>query len=131
MNKLVKKDEILTLDLLNSFECDSIFASGTFMDSYDDIPLCCPISNKEVKWIALKGMRQKNNGISDWCIYASNPHYSLLDFIDLQIFHGAKEIPDLFWSDEVIKKVGDKISFENNIRKLVPCDDDVFKLYRY
>src|SRR5689334_6013146 len=60
--KPMNEGQTLSLELLDSFPCDEVFARGTFMDSLDDIPLCSPISNKPVYWVAVKGMRHKLNG---------------------------------------------------------------------
>jgi len=53
-------------------------------------------------WVAVKG------GIDDWAIYTH------------------------LWQDlEEVARSGDKVTFEGNIRSLVPCTDEVFALYRY
>ena len=55
------------------------------------------------KWIASRG------GIYDWAIYA-----------------GYEE-----WSYERVKDHGDKITTESVIKRLVPCTDEAFEMYRY
>ena len=61
------------------------------------------LTNKEIKWVAVRGR------IHDWAIY-----YGLVD-----------------WSTERIKREGDKVFTKELIKKLVPCDVEAFKLYRY
>jgi hypothetical protein len=56
-----------------------------------------------LKMVAVRG------NIYDWCIYV-----------------GKKE-----QSFEEIAKVGDKISGKYLIKRLVPCDEEAFKMYRY
>lgn len=57
----------------------------------------------KVRWLAKKG------GIVDWCIY----------------YHHAEH------DEEYVKSYGDKVFTKDTIRDLVPCTDEVFKLYRY
>jgi hypothetical protein len=132
--KPMNEGQTLSIELLDSYPCDEIFARGTFMDSLDDIPLCCPISNKLVHWVAVKGMRHKLNGHSDWCIYASNPHYTFEDLVQIKAFHILQGLePDdfeLHWTDTMVKNIGDKISLEKNIKKLVPCTERAYERYR-
>lgn len=56
-----------------------------------------------VRWLAKRG------GIADWAIYYHRKEYEL----------------------EWIKDYGDKCVTEKIIKKLVPCDEDTFKAYRY
>lgn len=58
-------------------------------------------TGKKVGWVAVRG------GIHDWSIYAENPYTGI-------------GYPN-----------GDKVTGEANIKKLVPCDDEAFKMYRY
>jgi hypothetical protein len=60
------------------------------------------------KWVAVRG------GIHDWAMYLANP-YSL-------------GFEDSFLA---VKKFGNKIVDEEIIKKLVPCDDEAFEMYRY
>ena len=78
-----------------------IFARGETTDS----PEGCNITNSGdlLRWVAVRG------GIHDWAIYC---HFA-----------------DKDW--EWIRLNGDKIYNENNIRKIVECDDESFKMYRY
>ena len=59
-------------------------------------------SGKMLGWVAVRG------GIHDWAIYCSIN-------------------PDPEW----IKRMGDKIHYENHIRKLVKCDNEAFGMYRH
>lgn len=109
---------MLTLETLKSFPPGEIFQTGTFIDSKEpgegNVALCLPISNKKVRWVAVKGRLDK---LCDWCIYAENPHYQGTDYE--------------FIAFEDIKRRGDKIMGEANIKKLIPCSDEVFERYRY
>ena len=90
----------LTLEKLKAMKPDTIFASGTEIDS----PKGISISNtgKQLRWIAVRG------GIHDWAIYV---HFS--------------DKPE-----DWIRDYGDKIHMELNIRKCVDCDDEAYKMYR-
>jgi len=56
-----------------------------------------------LRWVAKKGWA------NDWVIYC---HWDYHD-------------------EEWIEQHGDKVTAEYHIKKCVPCDDEVFKLYRY
>jgi hypothetical protein len=110
-----KKMIVLTTEALDLMPPDKIFMRGSFIDSKepgdDKIALCFPISNKMVRWVAVRG------DISDWCIFCENPHYQGTEWE--------------FRSFEDVKNRGDKIIMDINIKKLVPCTDEAFKRYRY
>lgn len=93
----------LTLQQLKDMQ-PGIFAQGLTIDD----PTGCNIASTgiEIKWVAVRG------DIHDWCIYTDNPY-----------------MPQ--YSYEAVRDMGDKISSENNIKKLVPCDDEAFAMYRY
>jgi len=95
------KKGILTLEQLKAMPPDTIFATGTAMDNKNGLFMAN--TNKELRWVAVRG------GIWDWAIYCH--------FADKTI--------------EWISNWGDKVIMENNIRKLVPCDDEAFQMYRY
>lgn len=60
------------------------------------------VYHKEIRWVAVRG------GIHDWAIY-----YHLSE------------------NDEYfIKTQGDKMFTESVIKRLVPCDDESYKIYR-
>jgi len=111
--------KVLTLKELKSMEPNSIFAQGTFLDS----PEGCNIADTGlmVRWVAVRG------GIHDWAIYCQNP-YSMEDTtIGDTTYFGNSGV----WDWQMIADQGDKITSEENIRKLVPCDNESFKMYRY
>jgi hypothetical protein len=78
-----------------------VFAKGESVDTPDG----CNMTGSGVmlRWVASRG------DVHDWCIYI------------LEAWHD--------W--QVVKDVGDKVCMEENIRKLVPCTDDAFAMYRY
>lgn len=92
---------MLTLEKLNEIEPGTIFATGKAFDNANGVHLAN--TGKLLKWIAVKG-----HGHNDWCIYA---HFAEHD-------------------EQYIKSQGDKVGFESNIRRCVPCDDEVLALYR-
>ena len=57
----------------------------------------------DVKWVAVRG------GIEDWAIYYNHARYDY----------------------ESIAKFGDKVFDEKVIRKLVPCTNEAWKMYRF
>lgn len=59
---------------------------------------------KPVKWVAVRG-----NGYPDWALYYNHPNIPL----------------------ELVISNGDKAFTPNAIRKLVPCTDEAFKMYRF
>ncbi|MBA7471382.1 hypothetical protein ES707_06688 [subsurface metagenome] len=79
----------------------TVFAGGVLPNSPKG--LFMSPTGGELHWLAIKGYA------NDWCIYCS------------WSFH------NIDW----IKAHGDKVVTEINIRKCVPCDDEVFKAYRY
>lgn len=56
-----------------------------------------------VRWVAVRG------DIHDWAIYFSHPSWEL----------------DRIWLE------GEKVMTEEEIKKLVPCDDEAFSMYRH
>jgi len=78
-----------------------VFVCGEIIDS----PLGCNMmgSGEMLKWVAVRGR------IHDWCIYVGRAGSSFED----------------------IAREGDKVYDKNNIRKLVKCNDEAFKMYRY
>jgi len=92
---------MLDKQMLEAMPPDCIFATGTTMDNENGLFMAN--TGKQLRWIAIRG------GYYDWAIYC---HFSNRD---------------INW----IARQGDKVTMENNIRKLVPCDDEAFKLYRY
>jgi len=78
-----------------------IFAKGETIDSPDGINM--ENSGQQLKWVAVRGL------IHDWAIYCHLTDYSY----------------------EVVRDVGNKVTGEQNIKRLVSCDDEAFKMYRY
>ena len=92
---------MLTLKDLKAMQPDLIFRSGVVIDSPEGINMTR--SGKQLRWVAVRG------GIWDWAIYCYWVEYT----------------------EEYIKRCGDKVIGEANIKKLVPCNDEAFKMYRY
>lgn len=95
---------MLTLKDLKEMEKETIFAQGEIIDSPEGINLAN--TGKTIKWVACRGW------IEDWAIYADNPYTPQSSF-------------------EEVARMGDKVSLEVHIKKLVPCDDEAFAMYRY
>lgn len=109
---------MLTLQKLKEMEPHTIIDRGEVIDSPDG----CNMANtgKMMRWVAIRG------GIHDWAIYAQNPHYINSDDTEV-IAMGLSGV----WDWEKIIQIGDKVTREKNIRKLVPCDDEAFGMYNY
>ena len=101
MNNISTITETLTAEQFDKVPNGEVFAFGQTTDSADGINMSN--SGKTLRWIAKKGYA------NDWCIYTHLATHSL-SFISQQ---------------------GDKVVSEHNIRKLVLCDETVFKKYRY
>lgn len=91
---------MLTLQQLKDMEPDTIFATGETTDNADGANMTG--SGQLLHWIATRG------GIHDWAIY----------------------IQKADWSDDEIKRLGDKVHNRETINKLVPCDDEALAMYR-
>ena len=78
-----------------------IFATGVAIDESGGLYMAN--TGRELRWVAVRG------GIHDWTIYC---HLS-------------------GWDKDWIRANGDKVCGEEHIKKLVPCDDEAFKKYRY
>ena len=94
---------MLTLEKLKEMKPKTRFAQGYIEDSVEGINMSN--TGKTIKWVAVRG------SIHDWSIYTDNPHQPQNSF-------------------EMVAMQGDKVSFEGNIKKLVPCDDAAFQMYR-
>lgn len=91
----------MTFQDLKEMSPNSIFAFGEVIDNSTGINITG--SGEMLRWVAVRG------GIHDWAIYC----------------HFADK------TKEWIKDYGDKIFRESHIKKLVPCTDEAFKMYRY
>lgn len=128
----------LTLEMLKNMQPDTIFAHGyaeilhpwfnhikqpkesggdAWFDG--DLKLEIPYSRyRLVKWVAIRG------GIHDWAIYHSNDaNINPNDHLD-----GTEHL-DAPW--ETIARSGAKLRREEEIKSIIPCDDEAFKMYRY
>lgn len=95
--------QTLTIDQFNSFLPGRVFATGTLPNSPEGLFMTNSDQNRELRWVAKKGYG------NDWAVYC-------------------------YWSNEEIEWIanhGDKVCSEDNIKKCVPCEDEVFKRYRY
>lgn len=90
----------LTLQKLKDMDPDTIFATGETTDGPDGANMTG--SGQALRWIATRG------GIHDWAIY----------------IHKAS------WSEDEIKRMGDKVHNRETVKKLVPCDDEALAMYR-
>lgn len=91
---------MLTLQQLKDMEPDTIFATGETTDSPDGANMTG--SGQPLHWIATRGE------IHDWAIY----------------------IQKADWSDDEIKRLGDKVHNRETVKKLVPCDAEALEMYR-
>jgi hypothetical protein len=94
---------MLTLQELKDMKPKTVFATGIVENSPNGIYMTDHNVGGKLLWVAKRG------GIHDWCIY-------------------------IHWEDRGLNYVitnGDKVTNEHNIKKLVPCDDEAFKMYRY
>lgn len=92
---------MLTLGDLKAMKPNTIIGSGIEENSSEGIFMTR--DGGSLRWVAVRG------GIWDWAIYC-------------------------YWSDRSIEWVmahGDKVCCKETIRKLVPCDDEAFKMYRW
>ncbi len=92
---------MLTYDEFLKIKPGSNFAQGEIINSPDGLYMTG--SDKMLKWVAVKGYA------NDWCIYT----------------HFADN------SYDYVKNYGDKVCSEDNIKRVVPCDNKTFWCYRY
>jgi len=93
---------MLTLQQLKDMPDDTVFAHGETVNSPGGINMSN--DGRSLRWVAVRG-----NGYHDWAIY----------------------IGISSWPEDLIKSNGDKVVDESNIKRLVPCDDETFGMYRY
>ena len=92
---------MITLEKLKTFGSQEVIAEGIVIDSPEGVNMTG--SGKNLRWVAVSGLTYH-----DWTIYC---HYDI-------------------HSIEDVKKWGDKVHGEANIKKLVPCDAEAFEMYR-
>ena len=92
---------MLTLQMLKDMPPGTMFATGTIVDAPEGINLAN--TGLMLRWVAIRG------DYHDWTIYAHMGSYST----------------------EWIRAHGDKVGAEDNIKKLVPCKDEAFEMYRH
>jgi len=92
---------MLTIEKFNEMPDGEIFGKGIVTDNPEGVNMTN--SGDKLKWVAKKG------GGDDWAIY----------------IHQADS------STDYIKRYGDKVKGESNILKLIPCDKEVLKKYRF
>lgn len=93
---------MLDKQMLDAMPLGTIFATGTAKDNPGE--LFMHGTDELIRWVAVRGY-----GPGDWAIYC----------LEAGCDPGH------------IAKMGDKVWDESHIRKLVPCDDGAFNLYRY
>ncbi|MFA6971791.1 MAG: hypothetical protein WC208_10370 [Gallionella sp.] len=91
----------LTLEMLKAMPPKTMFASGTAFDKKGELWMSG--SGKLLRWVAVRGE------VWDWTIYC---HFAEND-------------------EEWICRHGDKVFGDEHIRRLVKCDDEAFKMYRF
>jgi hypothetical protein len=80
-----------------------VFGHGVTVNSPEGVYMTDNNLGEELMWVAKKGYD------NDWCIYI---HWAYNGF-------------------HFVLEQGDKVAMERHIRKLVPCDDEVYKRYRW
>ena len=91
----------LTLTALKNMKPDTIFARGEVVDGPEGINM--ENSGIRLRWLAVRG------GIHDWAIYCA--------------FGEATE--------QDTRDSGDKVHDSETIKRLVPCTDEAFEMYRH
>lgn len=94
---------MLTLEKLKAMHPNQIIGSGIIPNSPDGLYMTNTRKGDELMWVAQRGK------IYDWTIYC----------------HWIESGKDY------ILNSGDKVYDVENIKKLVPCDDEAFKMYRF
>ena len=95
---------MLTLEKLKKMKPSTRFGQGYIEDSPAGINMAN--TGKTIKWVAVRG------DIHDWAIYSDNPYSPQNSF-------------------QSVAELGDKVGSVENIKKLVPCDDEAFEMYSY
>ena len=94
---------MMTIERFKKIPAGEIFLTGELPNEPGGLYMTDSHIGKLLTWVAKKGYGD------DWCIYCFWGYYSV---------------------DEIARN-GDKVTSENHIRMCVPCDDEVFRRYRY
>ena len=94
---------MITLEQFENLPLGQVFATGVIPNSPEGIYMTNSNEGELLRWVAKKGWGH------DWAVYC----------------HWATN------SEEYVTQSGDKVTTKTYIQRCVPCDDDVFKLYRY
>jgi len=118
--KTTRDFPLLTEYDLRNMNPNTIFAHGFgYIEHpwFNDVTILEPDGRSvRVKWVAVRGI------MWDWAIYHSLP------FEKERYFDGTEHLNT---SIDRIVRSGDKVRNEWEIRSMVPCSEDAFKLYRY
>jgi hypothetical protein len=96
-----QRGNMLTLEALKDMPPHEHFATGVAIDNSSNINITN--SGRLLRWVAVRG------GMHDWAIY--------IGWFDR--------------SEDELGRNGDKLHSKENIRKLVPCTDEAFNMYRF
>lgn len=94
---------MLTLEQLKAMPPYCAFATGTIENSPEGFYVTTESQGKLIRWVAKRGQ------IHDWTIY-------------------------YYWSDWDVQRIldnGDKVLNSEVIKRMVPCNDEAFKMYRF
>lgn len=94
---------MLTLQKLKEMEPFETFMSGDTIDNHTGCNMTG--TSKILTYVACRGQ------IHDWAIYC--------------------QYKDEGWSLQRIHDEGEKVTSEEHIKRLVPCDKQAFEMYRY
>ena len=91
---------MLDIEMLKAMPPQTIFATGIIKDNPEGLNITN--SGDDLRWVAVRGR------IHDWTIYVHRATNTI----------------------QQVATNGDKVLFEENIRGLVPCDDESYEMYR-
>lgn len=94
---------MITLQEFDALPAGEVFATGILPNSPEGLYMTDSNQGRMLRWVAKKGYAP------DWCIYCYWDE----------------------WDVEQVTQSGDKVTSETHIKRCVPCEDAVFKLYRY
>jgi hypothetical protein len=94
---------MLTKEQFEKIPDGEAFATGVLPNSPEGIFMTNSNPGQDLRWVAKKSYGH------NWVIYC---HWAI-------------------YSEDYVKQHGDKVHSEDNIKKCVPCDDDVLSLYRH